>query len=466
MENVHGISVSGGSFPAEIWRLMMETHDRAAAGQGLRRAEGVSRSTSRSSVARSRSATTRTTSPADHRDDRHHGRRPTPRPTRPATTTATLHTRRDDETAVRRSPRGPGGRRHPRARRRRPARSPGGPTRRSCRGNGGNVSGVRRRSSSSLLLARVRRLSRRARSRSAARAPSHPGRRSCSPPRSSSCRSRRRCLLSTDAWTYWSYGWIGARGDGNPYADPPQDVPRPTRRSRTWGAPGVDTTSVYGPAFTIASEPLALVAGDSDDVAAWTYKALAAGGVTRRGAARRPARPPAGVRDRARRLEPAPRRAPRRRRPQRRLGRRADPRCARALGVPAAAGRRAPCGCSRSPSSGCRIALPRAPRRSRLARPRTGGGYHRGFALTAAAIVVGATRALRRRLAARDLPARRQRGARDELRDPAPARAARRARRGRARPRRRGASSAASPGSRAKPAAGGLDSVSPPASCS
>ena len=24
MDNVHGISVSGGSFPAEIWRLMME----------------------------------------------------------------------------------------------------------------------------------------------------------------------------------------------------------------------------------------------------------------------------------------------------------------------------------------------------------------------------------------------------------------------------------------------------------
>jgi membrane peptidoglycan carboxypeptidase len=24
MENVHGISVSGGSFPAEIWRLFME----------------------------------------------------------------------------------------------------------------------------------------------------------------------------------------------------------------------------------------------------------------------------------------------------------------------------------------------------------------------------------------------------------------------------------------------------------
>ena len=25
MENVHGIAVSGGSFPAEIWRLMMES---------------------------------------------------------------------------------------------------------------------------------------------------------------------------------------------------------------------------------------------------------------------------------------------------------------------------------------------------------------------------------------------------------------------------------------------------------
>ena len=37
-----------------------------------------------------------------------------------------------------------------------------------------------------------------------------------------------------------------------------------------------DTTTVYGPAFTIASEPLAVVAGDSDAVAAWTYKVLAA----------------------------------------------------------------------------------------------------------------------------------------------------------------------------------------------
>jgi hypothetical protein len=42
------------------------------------------------------------------------------------------------------------------------------------------------------------------------------------------------------------------------------------------GSAWLDTTSVYGPAFTLASEPLALVAGDSEAVAAWEYKSLAA----------------------------------------------------------------------------------------------------------------------------------------------------------------------------------------------
>lgn len=81
-------------------------------------------------------------------------------------------------------------------------------------------------------------------------------------------------LLSTDAWTYWSYGWIGSRGGGNPYADPPEEFPdNPALASM--GSDWRDTTSVYGPGFTIASEPLALVAGDSDAVAAWSYKVLA-----------------------------------------------------------------------------------------------------------------------------------------------------------------------------------------------
>jgi alpha-1,6-mannosyltransferase len=82
-------------------------------------------------------------------------------------------------------------------------------------------------------------------------------------------------LLSTDAWSYWSYGWIGSTGDGNPYTDAPEQFP--ANPALPWmGSAWIDTTSVYGPAFSIASEPLALVAGDSEDAAAWTYKALAA----------------------------------------------------------------------------------------------------------------------------------------------------------------------------------------------
>jgi alpha-1,6-mannosyltransferase len=42
------------------------------------------------------------------------------------------------------------------------------------------------------------------------------------------------------------------------------------------GADWRDRTSVYGPAFTLASEPVALTVGDSHEAAAWTYKAVAA----------------------------------------------------------------------------------------------------------------------------------------------------------------------------------------------
>lgn len=81
-------------------------------------------------------------------------------------------------------------------------------------------------------------------------------------------------LLSTDAWTYWSYGWIAGRGDGNPYADAP--LMFPTNPALPYmGSAWLDTTSVYGPVFTMASEPIAVVAGESSDVAAWTFKALA-----------------------------------------------------------------------------------------------------------------------------------------------------------------------------------------------
>jgi Glycosyltransferase family 87 len=82
-------------------------------------------------------------------------------------------------------------------------------------------------------------------------------------------------LLSTDAWAYWAYGRIAASLGGNPYRDEPQDY-RGDAAFEHLGTDWRETTSVYGPAFTLASEPLALAAGESAYAAAWLYKALAA----------------------------------------------------------------------------------------------------------------------------------------------------------------------------------------------
>jgi alpha-1,6-mannosyltransferase len=82
-------------------------------------------------------------------------------------------------------------------------------------------------------------------------------------------------LLSTDAWTYWGYGWIATEGGGNPYVDPPSDFPQ-SPAAPYLGADWRDTTTVYGPAFTAISEPVAVVAGSSSDAAAWLFKSLAA----------------------------------------------------------------------------------------------------------------------------------------------------------------------------------------------
>ncbi len=82
-------------------------------------------------------------------------------------------------------------------------------------------------------------------------------------------------LLSTDAWTYWDYGRIAAVHDGNPYRDPPNEF-RSDPAFPSIGEKWRNSTSVYGPAFTLASEPLALADGSSKDAAAWTYKGIAA----------------------------------------------------------------------------------------------------------------------------------------------------------------------------------------------
>jgi Glycosyltransferase family 87 len=75
-------------------------------------------------------------------------------------------------------------------------------------------------------------------------------------------------LLSADAWTYWGY----ARLD-NPYEQAPEDVRDPA--SFDWlGERWRDTTSVYGPAFTLATEPTAVL--ESPSAVSWIFRLLAA----------------------------------------------------------------------------------------------------------------------------------------------------------------------------------------------
>jgi hypothetical protein len=82
-------------------------------------------------------------------------------------------------------------------------------------------------------------------------------------------------LLSTDAYNYWDYGRLGAVHDTNPYSDPPSafpDDPAYPLMGERWR----DTTTVYGPGFTLLSEGHARVVGDSAGLAGGIYKGLAA----------------------------------------------------------------------------------------------------------------------------------------------------------------------------------------------
>jgi Glycosyltransferase family 87 len=82
-------------------------------------------------------------------------------------------------------------------------------------------------------------------------------------------------LLSTDVYTYWDYARISAAHGGNPYEDEPRDYPEDPAYP-LMGSYWYDTTSVYGPGFTLASEGHAAVVGDSEDAAAWLYRGLGA----------------------------------------------------------------------------------------------------------------------------------------------------------------------------------------------
>jgi hypothetical protein len=82
-------------------------------------------------------------------------------------------------------------------------------------------------------------------------------------------------LLSTDAWTYWDYGRLGAVHHANPYADRPATFAADAAFAHM-GVAWRHKTSVYGPVFTLASEPIARATGTSSSAAAWTYKTVAA----------------------------------------------------------------------------------------------------------------------------------------------------------------------------------------------
>src|SRR5207244_7192640 len=79
----------------------------------------------------------------------------------------------------------------------------------------------------------------------------------------------------SDAWTYWDYGRIAFVHDADPYTPPPRDFPA-APAYRYIGGAYHGTTPVYGPLFTLASEPVAGAAGSSADAAAWLFKSLAA----------------------------------------------------------------------------------------------------------------------------------------------------------------------------------------------
>jgi alpha-1,6-mannosyltransferase len=82
-------------------------------------------------------------------------------------------------------------------------------------------------------------------------------------------------LLSTDVYTYWDYGRLSAVHGENPYVTEPREFPADPAFERM-GANWRDTTSVYGPVFTLASEGHAATVGESPGPAAWGFKALAA----------------------------------------------------------------------------------------------------------------------------------------------------------------------------------------------
>ena len=82
-------------------------------------------------------------------------------------------------------------------------------------------------------------------------------------------------LLSRDVYAYWAYGRIGAVHEANPYDDVPAQWPDDPA-TRDMGSSWREQPSLYGPVFTVISEGVAEVAGDSSRRASAIFRGLAA----------------------------------------------------------------------------------------------------------------------------------------------------------------------------------------------
>jgi hypothetical protein len=85
-------------------------------------------------------------------------------------------------------------------------------------------------------------------------------------------------LLSRDAYVYWDYGRIAVVHNGNPYRDLPSRWPNDPAYARM-GSDWHRTYDAYGPAWTLAAEADARIAGNSAQDAARIFKWLGAAGM-------------------------------------------------------------------------------------------------------------------------------------------------------------------------------------------
>lgn len=82
-------------------------------------------------------------------------------------------------------------------------------------------------------------------------------------------------ILGTDGWSYWNVGRITTVLDGNPYLDVPAAFPADVSTAYVYPF-WQERVTPYGPGWVAASSAVAFAAGDSADLGAWLFRAVAA----------------------------------------------------------------------------------------------------------------------------------------------------------------------------------------------